>query len=116
MHFFADFPLQAFEPYHSKMEKKYEKLSHLGWHVLVYGLCITAFGMVISSLTHGSPALGVIFGLFNALSHGVVDFFTSRITKPQWDQKDVPSFFTTIGFDQMVHGIVLILTAGWMLV
>jgi hypothetical protein len=73
---------------------KSKSMKWLGIHSLVYSLPFFYFG--------------VVFGVFTCLSHFLVDFISSRITSKLWEMKEVKWFFTTIGFDQAIHYMILI--------
>lgn len=70
--------------------------------LLIHCLC---YGGVIGSLT-----LSPIFGLINALIHIPVDYITSRINSKLWAENKVHLFFISVGFDQWIHFVTLILT------
>lgn len=92
VHWIADFILQT-----DKMAtNKSTSFRWLSSHVAAYTLCLMPFG----------PK----FALVNGASHMVVDFFTSRATSYLWKKGDRHNFFVVIGFDQLLHALVLVAT------
>lgn len=91
-HFLGDFILQT-----SDMATK--KSSHnfvLFKHTALYSAPFIIFG--------------IYFALVTLVTHFIVDWCTSRVTKKYWGNKNYNSFFTIIGFDQAIHMTQLILT------
>lgn len=132
-HFVADFPVQA--ALHRFMGKKATSLMHLFNHMGSYAI---AFLFVFIALARGDdwlyggadPGLVYEWILLNALLHGVIDFWTSKGTLRLWGhavhphvefqsdgvvraevvlvQRYAGRFFTTIGFDQLLHTAFLL--------
>lgn len=92
IHFIADFILQ--DDYVAINKAKDNTV--LVFHTMVYGLCFAWFGP--------------LFMLITMVSHGMVDFVTSRGTSRLWSANQRHWFFCLIGFDQALHMTVLILT------
>jgi hypothetical protein len=100
----------------------------LSVHVLTYGFILTTF------LAFGYPVLRMIAGCIdgkweyppdmpmltflglvsyvgvNMGLHWFTDLITSQFTKYFWNKKNVSAFFSTIGFDQLIHSFCLVLT------
>jgi hypothetical protein len=124
-HFVADFILQSRE-----MGKK--KSSEPEW--LLKHLLIQYFAFfIVLSFTDGHYFW---FALLNTLIHGVIDWNIWNLYKlyaykaiaknPQhplltnnpaepWKYWEDHWFYTTIGFDQLLHMLTLVLLAGWLL-
>lgn len=101
-HWIGDFVLQT-----SKMALgKSSSLKWLTLHVLTYTGVLLVFAMF---LFQWETAL--IFCAINFLLHWTTDFFTSKVTNKYRHMPRV--FFPLLGFDQMIHGICLILTFQW---
>jgi hypothetical protein len=91
-HWMSDFFFQT-----DKMAlNKSSKFEWLGLHCLVYS---SPFWLIDWR-----------FGLITLISHLVIDGITSRATSYFWKKEDRHNFFVTIGFDQLLHNIVIIIT------
>jgi hypothetical protein len=99
-HFVADFVFQD----ESWAINKSTSLLALLKHILVYTLMMSMFMAFV--LTPNN--LGIFF-LITFFTHGIIDYFTSKIVKKKFDRKEfgspIPNLgaFTTIGFDQWLH-------------
>lgn len=91
--FIADFVFQS--NYIAQNKSSCSKV--LSKHVIIYGLPFIIL-------------FGLSYGLINIVLHFIVDYITSRVTKRQWECKEVHNFFVTIGFDQWVHTSLLFIT------
>jgi hypothetical protein len=94
LHWFADFVLQTDQMARGKSSSN----KWLSIHVAVYSLPLFL--------------LGWKFALFNAATHWVVDYFTSRLSSRMWKEQRVHDFFVVIGFDQLIHTLLLVWSAG----
>ena len=92
-HFVADFMLQS--DYMAKNKSKSNKVLLL--HVSVYAL---PFMFIISPL----------YGIINGILHFGVDYVTSRRSSKLWADGEVHWFFVVIGFDQLLHILMLMWT------
>jgi hypothetical protein len=123
-HFFADFIMQA--PFQKIMGRKSVSNLHLFNHVWIYTL---SFGLILA-LVLGWLALPI--ALANGALHFVIDYFTSRGSGKCWkhgvtvrrkfrvdakheceiryNQKYVGPFWCIIGFDQMLHMMVMFIS------
>lgn len=54
------------------------------------------------------------FGLIAFISHLFIDGCTSRISSNYWKKDERHNFWLTIGFDQMLHQIVILLFVYFM--
>ena len=50
------------------------------------------------------------FGLVTLISHLGIDGITSRITSYLWKKEERHWFFVMIGFDQLLHNLVMLIT------
>lgn len=92
VHWLADFVFQT-----DKMAKS--KSTNPEWlvtHVTCYALFLVPFGLM--------------FAAVNFVAHLTTDFFSSQITSYFWRLERRHEFFVTIGLDQALHMIVLVLT------
>ncbi len=92
-HWLADFVLQS----HHQATNKSKSNKVLAFHCYIYGG------------TLGIMTLNPLFGLFNGLIHFPVDYVTSRVNARLWEKKDIHNFFVSIGFDQLIHFVTIIL-------
>lgn len=94
LHFIGDFLLQS-----DKMAiNKSSSMRWLAVHSFVYSLPLLYFG--------------VSFALMSGMMHFIVDGITSKVTSRLWKEEKRHWFFVTIGADQMIHMIMLIITLG----
>ena len=103
LHFIADFLCQTRE----MGLRKYSSNLILFKHIAAYS---TVF-FVASFLT---PAFGLMFVVVNGLAHTITDWCSSRIGKWFHEQNQMYWFFATLGLDQTVHLLTLILTYEWL--
>ncbi len=97
LHFIADFIMQSDYVARNKSKSNLVLLKH----VTIYAL---PFMLLISPL----------YGTVNGVLHFIVDYFTSRLTGRLWGAGKVHWFFVTIGFDQLLHALILIWTYYWL--
>ena len=72
-------------------------------HCFVYSVLV---GATLATYTNNSPmAVLLVFA-----PHFLTDAITSRITAKLWQANQRHWFFVTIGFDQLLHAIQLLLT------
>lgn len=93
IHFVADFLLQS--DYMAKNKSKSNTI--LFYHVSVYSI---PFMFIISPL----------YGIINGILHFGVDYVTSRRSSKLWADGKVHWFFVVIGFDQLLHILMLMWT------
>lgn len=101
-HYVADFVLQS-----RKMgQNKSSSLKYLSLHVLIIFLCFLPFGLK--------------FAFYNALIHAIIDgtiwngyklsvYLRDRTaTKESWKYYEDDLFYSTIGFDQLLHSVTIV--------
>lgn len=93
IHWVGDFVGQS----HDMACNKSKSIGWLGYHCFIYGLVLLIF-------------FNPMFALFNMLAHYLIDYFTSKMTASLWLNGDYHNFFVMIGFDQLLHLIILMLT------
>lgn len=102
VHWLADFVMQS--DWMAKNKSTSNKA--LAAHGLSYWYVFTA----MLYPTFGNKAL--LYSTVNAMIHMGVDYFTSRLNKKLWGAGKVHEFFVSVGFDQFLHYVTLILTMG----
>jgi hypothetical protein len=91
-HFIGDFLLQT----QWMSLNKSNDLKALTTHCIVYSIPFLWFGLKYAAI--------------NGVLHFIVDYFTSKFTKRTAEDQNWRLFFIIIGFDQMLHMIILTLT------
>jgi len=100
-HWLGDFVLQHRWLAENKSKNIVALLLHVSIYTLVLCLAMAQFFPLEAIL---------IFGLVNAATHGSIDSITSKITNYFWKKQWIACFWWTIGFDQMLHTCILLLT------
>lgn len=103
VHFLADFVLQT--DFQAKNKSKSFKALIL--HTLTYSVFTAFLWGILFGLT---TIVGAKVFLITLLFHTVTDFFTSKLNKSLIDKGDIHTFFVSVGFDQVLHYVQLILT------
>ena len=93
LHWVADFVLQSDRVAQNKSKSNLVLLEH----ITIYSLPFILF-------------FGPVFAIVNAIIHGLVDYYTSRLTSKLWADGQVHNFFVVIGFDQLLHISTLVIT------
>ena len=102
IHFLADFGLQT----HEQATLKGTSNKFLFYHITVYTL---VWGVVYLTLpVEQSFIEWFFFCLLIGIPHYIVDWCTSRIGKPFWENKDLHNGFVVVGADQIAHYLCLI--------
>lgn len=107
-HWVGDFVLQTDD----QAKNKSTDLGYLLEHTASYSLL-----WILSSFFMFEDAdyitkwlkMGLFVGI-TFLIHTLTDYFTSKLNKKLWDNKQVHYFFVSIGFDQILHYLQLTLT------
>jgi len=115
IHWVADFVLQT--DYQAKNKSK--SLKALLSHTTVYSLCTGLYYFAffptsfhLPNITQCDPGyLNIImFTLITFGCHTITDYLTSRLNTYLWDKGDVHNFFVSVGFDQYLHYLQLLIT------
>jgi len=78
-------------------------------HVASYSFCwLVACSM--SVLLTDESILIILFPVITFVLHWITDYFTSRINSKLYAENKIHYFFVSIGFDQILHYVQLILT------
>lgn len=105
IHTIADFSLQTKE----QAQNKSKEFKALLYHVLTYTFTLSIFFSVILF----DFKIGFIAGIANGISHLAIDFVTSKINACLYEKMRTHDLFVCVGFDQMCHIFLLILTLNF---
>jgi len=108
-HWISDFVFQSDWMARNKSKSNRALLAH----VLVYTASIAVILALLPSglLTHGLYVY-VRWVLINGALHFATDYVTSRITSRLYAENRIHDFFVVVGFDQMMHYMLLLTTAA----
>lgn len=96
---------------------KSKRWDALALHVSAYALVVVlilGLGLLIVDAVPVTSSLGT-WTAVNAAAHFVQDAITSRINARLWQANERHWFFVGIGADQLLHYVVLFVTASWWL-
>jgi Protein of unknown function (DUF3307) len=100
VHWLGDFVLQNGWMAQGKSKKMLPLLAHVGAYTATLFLLLPVLGLTKT----------VIFALVNGVAHGAIDFCTSRLNVRLWEAKRVHGFFVSVGYDQLMHGALIVAT------
>ena len=107
LHWAADFVCQSDWMAKNKSTDNKALLLHCGTYFLIF------FMGTLGLYPNGKAEFGPLFSFTVGLIHFPVDYYTSRVNKQLWDNKDVHGFFVSIGFDQLIHFATILLAWQW---
>ncbi len=112
-HYFGDFVFQT----EWMAKNKSKDWLILLMHVLTYGLILDIFLLIgcLCGIIDIDPADCGRFVALNMVLHFFVDSITSQVTSYFRSVGNENKFFMTIGFDQLLHQICLIVSSQWVL-
>ena len=111
-HFFADWVMQS----RKMAENKSKSWYWLSLHVLVYTVVFTFNSFIIfHDLFNIETEYILYFGLINGALHFITDAITSRFTTHYYTTGKMKAFWTTIGFDQLIHQTCIFVTLYYLL-
>jgi len=90
-HFIADFILQTDKTAKGKSRSNPVLMNHC----VVYGACFLW--------------VSIEAAVFLGVSHFVIDWVTSRKNAILWEKQEVHAFFVSVGLDQLLHQMCIIL-------
>ncbi len=105
IHWFADFVCQTDKEAKNKSTSWKALLSHTIFYSFIWLAAITFYGAITNS-----SIIILLFVPITFVIHTATDYYTSRVNKVLWDNKEVHNFFVSIGFDQFLHFTQLLLT------
>lgn len=101
IHWIADFIMQTGWQATNKSKRNDALLYHTISYSLIWLLPVSCMlGLIY----------GVYFVVITLFCHTITDFITSRINTKLWKENKVHLFFVSIGFDQFLHFIQLIIS------
>lgn len=100
IHWFADFVLQTDKQAKGKSKNWSDLLSH----TLTYSVCWLVM-LLFLPLQETLAFIGTTF-----ICHTITDYFTSRLNSKLWAGQKVHYFFVSVGFDQILHYVQLLIT------
>ncbi len=103
-HWFGDF---VFQRHQWSIDKSSSNIA-LGKHVVTYTLTLFAFFLIILPLEKV-----LLIAVINGLAHFAIDYVTSRVNRRLWAAERIHDFFVSVGFDQLLHYIVLFYSIFW---
>jgi hypothetical protein len=106
LHWYADFVCQTDKQAKGKSSSNLQLLAHTS----SYGLLVTLYTYILywtNSFGAQYWYTPLLFGIIQFVTHTVVDWITSRINKKLWEDGYVHEFFVMIGFDQLIHYVIL---------
>ncbi len=104
-HWIADFVLQSDEDARGKSKNWNNLLNHTGIYSISYYLPI-----MVGELILNYSAMLLLFPIITFICHTGQDYYTSRVNAQLLDDKKIHQFFISVGFDQLLHFIQLLLT------
>lgn len=118
-HFVADFIAQP----HVIATTKHNDVQALAIHCFLYALTFIAvmflggIGMLYFYKIPYDSWVNISLSIIsiNVILHYMIDYFTSKVTHYLWNKKDTHNFFVVIGFDQLLHTGLLVVSYAQML-
>lgn len=107
VHYIADFIFQTRE----MGTKKSSSIKWLSLHVLVYITVFVTFTLIFVDSNISFSEQYLKWFIVNGILHWITDFFSSKLSSYFYKNKKEKLFWSTIGFDQLIH----ILTLTWTL-
>lgn len=111
IHWIADFVLQT----DKQAKGKSKNWGDLLGHTITYSACWIPFAFFRFGYTFpmGVPCFSfnfIMFPIITFIAHTITDYFTSRLNSRLLAKGDTHNFFVSVGFDQILHYVQLILT------
>ena len=105
IHFLADFALQT-------NHQAQNKSAGWDWFNIALLRHVTSYSLVwaVVILAMSTPLVALGFTLVTFICHYITDWFTSRISKPLFDDKNYHDGFVVVGADQVAHYVQLYYT------
>jgi len=107
IHWIADFVIQKSE---WQSTKSFDT-KNLIKHTLTYSLLMFVGVEIMSGHYRMMGAqywyTPLLFSIIQFVTHTGIDYVTSRVNSSLWKQKRTHDFFVSIGFDQVLHYVIL---------
>jgi len=100
IYWITDFVLQAEKQLKEKSKNIFMLLQYVLMYSIVWFPAMLIFGNKFALLF-----IGIIF-----IQYFIINYFSSKINTKLWNDDKIHYFFINIGFDQLLHTIILILT------
>jgi hypothetical protein len=113
IHWVADFLCQTDWQAQNKSKRMDALLAHTGIYSFVWMIPMMIMFTITSDAIHDSnwfDVKAICFCFITFVFHTLTDYFTSRLNTKLWNEKKVHWFFASIGFDQFLHFVQLLLT------
>ena len=111
IHWFADFVLQTDKQAKGKSKNWKDLLSHTINYSLVWIIPIFLISYFYNGFTFiGAIIISLLFSISTFICHTSTDYVTSRLNSKLYAKGDIHNFFVSIGFDQFLHYVQLLLT------
>jgi hypothetical protein len=104
-HWLGDFVFQS----RKVAEGKSKSFRILGQHVALYTATLAAV-MVPVITQHHSLKSAIAYVLINGFMHFIIDATTSKATTYYWGKDEKSNFWNTVGLDQTLHWMHLLIT------
>jgi len=118
VHFVADFVCQTDKMGVNKSSSLLWLFAHIFSYTFAVFSCVLFF-VLYNSKIHDinfnyDIGLVLFFSLFNGLTHLIIDFVSSKLTKYLYQNNKRHDFFVVIGFDQALHLSILMFSWLWL--
>lgn len=107
VHWIADFICQTDEQAKNKSKSNIALLTHTSIYTVVWIVALFAIYYIYPIL---DPFTTLKFAIVTFILHTITDYFTSRLNTKLYKEGDIHNFFVSVGFDQVLHYVQLILT------
>lgn len=111
IHWISDFVMQTDRQAQGKSKNWGDLLDHTFNYSLIWLFFGCSYHMVLHfGEPRTLPSQALIFAGVTFMCHTITDYFTSRLNSKLWAAKKVHNFFVSIGFDQWLHYLQLLIT------
>lgn len=107
-HYISDFLMQTSWMALGKSKRLLPLIAHIFMYITIMTFLTTFYINPVFSI------LALKWMALNGLTHFFIDFITSRIGSKLWAKQKTTYFFWNLGFDQLLHYVILFLTYYWM--